>query len=375
MTHVVSPRLAAVAKALPPSRLSTDELLDAGRGHLSDKLVDMLLRMGVETRYSLLANFPDMLFRGADPEPLVGATELVVGAARECLEKASVPVESIGLVLGVSSSPGRLMPSLVCEALAQMPELPRDVANLSIQYMGCSAMSKVVETARWYLTCEPAKHVLVLFMDAVTPLSPPLAGHYSHFSELPKEQRQSTVDVMHGFLFGDAAVAMVFGAGSPGPAFGPVSSLTNEKPEDAELGTVPDGGADVPVVHGRRLYTLSPDVTPRGAHYARRTVANLLAAGGELADPADAVTLLMHTGSTRILDGLCTELGVSPSSPAVASSYQVLRDYGNTIGCSVPLMLAEPVYRDEGVGLVLAFGLSFSCGAFTMTVPEGGWKP
>ncbi|MFD9698090.1 3-oxoacyl-[acyl-carrier-protein] synthase III C-terminal domain-containing protein [Lentzea sp. NPDC059081] len=316
-----------------------------------------------------------MLFKGAEPVPLVGATELVVGAARECLEKAGVPADSIGLVLGVSSSPGRLMPSLVCEAMAQMPELPRDVANLSIQYMGCSAMSKVVETTRWFLTAEPAKRVLVLFMDAITPLSPPLPDHYSHFSELPVEQRQSTVDVMHGFLFGDGAVAMVFGTEEEGPAFGQVSNLTNAEPEDAELGTVPDGGADVPVVHGRRLYTLSPQVTPRGAFYARQTVTNLLARDDSLPNPSDAVALLMHTGSTRILDGLCAELGVSPDSQVVATSYQVLRDYGNTIGCSVPLMLAEPVPREEGVGLVLAFGLSFSCGAFTMTIPAGGWKP
>jgi 3-oxoacyl-[acyl-carrier-protein] synthase-3 len=52
-----------------------------------------------------------------------------------------------------------------------------------------------------------------------------------------------------------------------------------------------------------------------------------------------------------------------------------LRDYANTIGCSVPLMLAEPVHRLEGQGLLVAFGLSFSCGAFTMTVPPGGWTP
>ncbi len=50
-------------------------------------------------------------------------------------------------------------------------------------------------------------------------------------------------------------------------------------------------------------------------------------------------------------------------------------EYGNTIGCSVPLMLADPVHRSEGEGLMVAFGLSFSCGACTMTVPQGGWTP
>jgi 3-oxoacyl-[acyl-carrier-protein] synthase-3 len=372
----VDPRLTAIAAELPCPAWTTEELLAAARGHLSDTLADMLGRLGVHTRYSILANYADVLFAGAEPKLDIGATELAVRAARNCLAKADVPMDSIGLVLGVTSSPARLLPSLVCDLIAQMPELPRTVANLSIAYMGCSAMAKVVETVRWFLTSNPGKRVLVSFLDAITPLSPPLPEFYSHFSEIDAAQRQATVNVMHGFLFGDASVAMVFGADGAGPAFGRVASLTNERAEDAELGTVPDGGSDLPIVDGRRLYTLSPDVTPRGAHYAKETVRSLLADGlTGLTDPGDAATLLMHTGSTRILDGLCAQFGVDPDSDAVASSYRVLRDYGNTIGCSVPLMLAEPVRRPAGEGLVLAFGLSFSCGAFSMTVPDGGWTP
>ena len=375
-SSAVNPRLTAIVAELPRPEWSTDELLAKGRGHLSDRLVDMLGSLGVHTRHSVLANYADVLFEGAEPKPDIGATELAVKAARKCLAKATVPVDSIGLVLGVTSSPGRLLPSLVCDLIAQMPELPRTAANLSIAYMGCSAMAKVVDTVRWFLTCQPDKHVLVCFMEAITPLSPDLPGLYSHFSEVEAHQRQATVNVMHGFLFGDAAVAMVFGTDGPGPAFGPVANLTNECAEDAELGTVPDGGSDLPLVHGRRLYTLSPDVTPRGVFYARETMRTLLSGDtGGLTDPGQASALLMHTGSTRILDGLCEQFGVPRNSEVVASSYRVLRDYGNTLGCSVPLMLAEPVHRPAGQGLLVTFGLSFSCGAFSMTIPAGGWTP
>ncbi len=373
--QTIAPRLAAVAAELPRPQWSTDELLSAAKGHLSDKLANMLGILGVRTRYSLLSNLSAVLFQGAEPKADTGATELAVRAARTCLDKAGVPVESIGLVLGVTNGPARLLPSLACDIMAQMPELPRTASNLSIEFMGCSAIAKVMETARWFLTCQPGKRVLVCFMDAPTPMAPPLPDFYRHFSEVDPSQRQATVNVMRGFLFGDAAVAMVLGAEESGPAFGPVASLTNVEAEDAELGTVPDGGADSPIVHGRRGYTLSPDVTPRGAYYARQTVTTLLEGNDKLTNPADAVALLMHTGSTRIIDGLCDEFGVATNSAEVASSYRVLRDYGNTLGCSVPLMLVEPVHRPEGEGLVVAFGLSFSCGAFSITVPEGGWNP
>lgn len=373
----VDPRIVSIAAELPAPRWTTDELLAAGGDRLSDPLREMLSSLGVDTRHSVLANYPDVLFAGAAPELAMPASELAASAVRRCMEKAAVDFADVGLVLGVTSSPGRLLPSLVCDLFALIEEIPRDASSLSIGYMGCSAIAKVVETARWYLTCHPDKYVLVSFMDAITPLSPPLPGRYGHFSEIAPERRQETVDAMHGFLFGDATVGMLLGADGPGPTFGPVAGLTNERPEDAELGTVPDGGSDVPEVLGRRrLYTLSPDVSARGKAYASATVKSLIAAGEcGLDRPADASLMLMHTGSKRILDSLCAEFGVPTDSPAVASSYRILRRYGNTIGCSVPLMLAEPVFRPAGEGIVMAFGLSFSCGAFSLTVPQGGWQP
>ena len=370
----IAPTIRAIAAQLPEPCWTTQELLEASGNRFSDKLQGMLANLGVTTRHSVLANYPDVLFKGAEPELAISGSTLAVQATRTCIEKAGSDPDEIGLVLGVTSSPSRLLPSLVCDLFANMPELRRDTPNLSIEYMGCSAIAKAVECARWFLTCQPDKYVLVCFMDAITSLSPPLPETYAHFSEVSPDKRQQTVNAMHGILFGDASVAMLLGAHGSGPAFGPIVHLTNDRAEDAELGTVPDGGSDIPVVYGRREYTLSPEVTPRGTFYATSTVKQVLASGDTLLkDPRDASLLLMHTGSERILDGLCEQFRVSPDSPAVASSYRVLREYGNTIGCSVPLMLADPTPWPEGEVLMVAFGLSFSCGAGVMTVPQGGW--
>jgi 3-oxoacyl-[acyl-carrier-protein] synthase III len=373
---MTDPRLLGIAAELPRSRYSTEELLDAGQGHLSEQLEEMMGSLGVDTRYSILTNYPDVLFHGAEPQLGIAVVDLAVRAARTCLEKADIPIDTIGLVLGVSSSPGRLVPSLVCDMFARMPELPRTAQNLSLEYMGCTPIGKVVDTARWYLTCNPGKCVLACFTEATTPLSPPLTGFYRHFLEVDADERWRSVHALHGFLFADAAVAMILGADGDGPVFGPVSNLTNDLPEDAELGTVPDGGSDDPVVQGRRDYTLSPLVTPRGAFYARETVRMALKEEScQLTTPADATVLLMHTGSVRILRALCREFGVDAGGDKVVSSFRVLRDYGNTLSCSVPLMLAEPVPRAAGQGMLVAFGLSFGSGAFTMTVPADGWIP
>src|SRR5438046_1688355 len=102
----IDPKIVAIAAELPSPEYSTEDLLAAGRDHLSDSLVAMLSNLGVDKRHSVLANYPEVLFQDAEPKLDVATADLAVLAARKCLAKADVSPESIGLVLGVSSSPG-----------------------------------------------------------------------------------------------------------------------------------------------------------------------------------------------------------------------------------------------------------------------------
>src|SRR5262245_65350659 len=89
-----------------------------------------------------------------------------------------------------------------------------------------------------------------------------------------------------------ARTPIILSADGKGPKFGPITHLTNEIPEDAEIGTVPDGGSDIPVVYGRRKYTLGPEVKQRGWFYANHTVKQLLEREDcKLRDPKDATML------------------------------------------------------------------------------------
>jgi hypothetical protein len=143
MSALAIPRLEAVASILPAPQWSTTELLDSAHGHLSDLLIEMFGDLGVEKRHSVLSNYPGVLFGGEDPKLEISPTELAVKVARKCLASADIQPSSVvrrpssvGLVLGVTSSPGRLLPSLVCDVMAQMPELPRNAATPSISLHG-----------------------------------------------------------------------------------------------------------------------------------------------------------------------------------------------------------------------------------------------
>jgi len=50
--------------------------------------------------------------------------------------------------------------------------------------------------------------------------------------------------------------------------------------------------------------------------------------------------LLIHTGSKKILDGVCSQLHLDSDSTKVEKSYDVLENYGNLSSASTGFMLA-----------------------------------
>lgn len=86
---------------------------------------------------------------------------------------------------------------------------------------------------------------------------------------------------------------------------------------------------------------MQPNVPARGAHYAVTTVKNVLQPDSPVTDIQEVDDCLIHTGSKKILDGVCSQLDLQPDSAKVHGSYQVLQRYGNLSSASTGFMLAE----------------------------------
>jgi len=74
---------------------------------------------------------------------------------------------------------------------------------------------------------------------------------------------------------------------------------------------------------------------------------------------------LIHTGSKKILDGVCSQLALQPDSAKVHGSYQVLQRYGNLSSASTGFMLAEKG-QWSGPAIVVGFGVGFTASAGIM---------
>ncbi len=166
-------------------------------------------------------------------------------------------------------------------------------------------------------------------------------------------------------LFGDGAVALLVGTEEGKPAFGPISHLTNDEPNDMNLLTMVSNSSH-PFLQGRPQYFMKPSVPNRGAHYAVTTVKNVLKhPDSPVSDIGDVDDCLIHTGSKKILDGVCSQLALHPESRKVHNSYKVLEQYGNLSSASTGFMLAE---KNEWSGptMVVGFGVGFTASAGIM---------
>jgi len=371
--------LLSAATSTPKHAFKTTDLSSALMHKLSPELINTLNSLGVDQRYSVMDNYPDFL-AGKPMNARSSTTELGVGATKRCIEEWQGDPTRIGLLIAATNTPDQMLPCLASEVMGQTHGLlSRSLRTVSMQAQGCSVLLKSIEVAQWYLAANPGKLAMVLMAEAHTPyVAPLLRDEYLGFREvirLRKEQklnefqfaqkRLDTTFVIQSMLFGDGAVALLVGNEEGKPSFGPICHLTNEDTDDVNLLTM-NSNSSHEFLKGRPQYFMQPSVPNRGAHYAVSTVKDVLQhPDSPVSNMAQVDDCLIHTGSKKILDGVCSQLHLDTDSMKVQGSYEVLKNYGNLSSASTGFMLAE---KDDWTGptIVVGFGVGFTASAGIM---------
>jgi 3-oxoacyl-[acyl-carrier-protein] synthase-3 len=369
------------ATATPKHLFSTTELIASLMHKLSPELINTICSLGVDQRYSVMDNYPEFL-EGAPMKATNSTTGLGVDATKRCVEEWGGDPSQIGLLIAATNTPDQMLPCLASEVMAQTHGLlSRGLRTVSMQSQGCSVLLKSVEVAQWYLAANPNKLAIVLMAEAHTPFVAPLfSQEYHGYRELVRmrkegkideaafdQQRLDTTFAVQSMLFGDGAVALLMGHQEGKPTFGPISHLTNDDIEDVNLLSMTSNSSH-PSLKGRAQYFMRPNVPNRGAHYAVTTVNNVLDhPDSPVSNLGQVDDCLIHTGSKKILDGVCSQLHLEKDSTKVSGSYEVLKNYGNLSSASTGFMLAE---KDEwsGPAIVVGFGVGFTASAGVMSM-------
>ena len=339
--------LLSAATSVPKNVFKTTELVGSLMHKLSPELINTISSLGVDQRYSVLENYPDYLC-GKPKMATSSTTELAVAATKRCIYEWGGDPNRIGLLVAATNTPDQMLPCLTSEVMGKTHGLlSRSLRNVSMQAQGCSVLLKSIEVAQWYLAANPGQLALVVMAEANTPyLAPLMREEYSGYRELIRlrkecrldpdqfeEQRVDTTFVIQSMLFGDGAVALLVGSEEGKPAFGPISHLTNDQPNDMNLLTMTSNRSH-PLLKGRPLYFMQPNVPMRGAHYAVTTIKNVLDhPDSPVSDLTQVDDCLIHTGSKKILDGVCSQLD---SATRLGESTRLLQSAGTlrqSIGC------------------------------------------
>ena len=371
--------LLSAATSTPQHAFQTTELTNALIHKLSPELINTLNYLGVDQRYSVMENYPDFL-SGKAMNATSSTTDLGVGATKRCIEQWQGDPSEIGLLVAATNTPDQMLPCLASEVIGKTHGLlSRSIRTVSMQSQGCSVLLKSIEVAQWYLAANPGKRALVLMAEAHTPFVAPLmADEYYGFRELSRLRKEQKLDeaqfiqkrldttfVIQSMLFGDGAVALLVGQEEGKPSFGPISHLTNEEMDDVNLLTMTSNSSH-PFLKGRPQYFMRPTVPARGAHYAVSTVNSVLDhPDSPVSSLGQVDDCLIHTGSKKILDGVCSQLHLEKDSTKVQGSYEVLKNYGNLSSASTGFMLAE---KDDWAGpaMIVGFGVGFTASAGIM---------
>src|ERR1044072_4820256 len=372
--------LLSAATSTPHHVFKTTELSNALMHKLSPELINTLNSLGVDQRYSVMDNYQDFL-AGKPMNAKGSTTELGVTATKRCIEEWQRDPRRICLLVAATNTPDQMLPCLASEVMGQTHGLlSRSLRTVSMQAQGCSVLLKSIEVAQWYLAANPGKLAIVVMAEAHTPyVAPLLREEYSGYREIIRlrkerrldpdqfeQQRLDTTFVIQSMLFGDGAVALLVGSEEGKPAFGPISHLTNDQPTDMNLLTMVSNSSH-PFLKGRPQYFMQPSVPARGAHYAVTTGKNVLQhPDSPVSDIQQVDDCLIHTGSKKILDGVCSELDLHPESEKVHASYKVLERYGNLSSASTGFMLADKGDEWSGPTMVVGFGVGFTASAGIM---------
>ena len=341
----MTPRLEALATAVPPFRLDQHDVtglarrLFARRGKEIERLLPVFANAGIRSRYSCVPL--EWYFESVDWEArnrlyLDNALALAEAAATRCLERAGLGDGKVDTVVAVSTT-GLATPSLDARLMERLP-FRRDLQRLPVFGLGCAGGVLGLARAAALARAQPGSRVLLLVVE--------LCGLTFRSGDL------SNANIVATALFGDGAAAALIACDAA--ARGPAIAAWGEHTWPDSLGVM---GWNIEADGFGVLF--SQDIPSIVRHKLGAAVDAFLAKQG-LARP-DLDGVICHPGGAKVLSALERAFEIPPGGLAEARA--VLRDYGNMSAATLFFVLERELRRGlAGRQLLTALGPGFTAG-------------
>ncbi len=349
-----TPRLAALATAVPPYPLDQDvvvaRLQELLRGSARlDRLLPVFANSGIRRRYSAVPldwfdrphSWPDR-----NRAYLAGALDLIEAVTRRLLDRAGAAADEIGAVVTVSTT-GIATPSLDALLVERM-RLPRTVQRLPIFGLGCAGGAIGLARAAAMAASLPDRAVLFVVVELCT-----LAF---------RRYDDGKSDIVATALFGDGAAGALLRCGGSGPAI--VAGGEYTWPDSLGVMGWDIGEDGFKAVFSRDI----PRLVAAGLGQAAREFL-----GRHGCALGDIDRFVCHPGGPKVIEACEEAFGLACGS--LGEARLVLSEFGNMSAASVMFVLERVLAGGRTAdqpwrrALVTALGPGFTAGFTLLSRP------
>jgi predicted naringenin-chalcone synthase len=359
-------KILQLSTALPGSGYETERLLELFPCRLPEGVIRNVLNLGVSKRY--LVDQPGS--EGILDED--GLVDLCRNACEKAVEKTGISAKDVGyFVSGYDANPF-LSPGL-SELLVSSLGLSPYARIVNVQGMASTVFLKALELAENHLALHPDDHVLICisgvssywFQNQVRGLRDVMEiSQINSLKSKVKRQRElrKWVATMEFFLFGDGVASALLANDGEGLSVKKIVEVTNVGKKDYLAGYVRLSAGNEPFRFGFHSH-LDRAIPRLGAKYTDLALRRLDNDAERLV--RNAKKWAIHTGSAKILDSLAKHHGIEYEK--LRESQEILREYGNLAGASLPFILERITSRSKlsagDVIIMLGYGWGFSASA------------
>jgi len=369
--HFICMQILQLSTSLPKNEYSTEKLMEIFPYELPEGVKQNILNLGVSKRY-----FIDNVALSSKSETIISETGLVdlcVEACEKAMRKASLSVREIGCFVAAYDVNPFLCPGLSQLLVGKIGFNPY-IKHVNAQGIASTAFPKALEIAENYLAARLEDYVLLCisgvssywFQNQVRGIKDVMEiSQINHIKSKAKRQMElrKWIAVMEFFLFGDGAAACIVAREGEGLSVEKIVEVTNLGKKDYLAGYARLTALNEPFKFGFYSH-LGREIPELGAKYTALALKRLLGKNAENTVKA-ARKWAVHTGSEKILNRMAETHRIPYEK--ISESHEVLREYGNLAGASLPFILEKIVSGDKlskgDIVLMVGYGWGFSASA------------
>jgi predicted naringenin-chalcone synthase len=360
-----------LSTAVPENEYSTEKLIEVFPCMLPDSVKQNVLNLGVSKRHLIRP-----ITSSSKKETITSEQELVnlcLEACQDALEKADISIKDVGYFIAAYDANPFLCPGLSHLLIRKLGFNPY-IKHVNVQGMACASFTKALELAEDHLATRLHDNVLLCtsgvnsywLINQLLGLKDVMGIRKIRSLKNESKQRMELrrwIATMEFFLFGDGVASCVISKEGDGLSVKKVVNVTNFRENDYLVGYARIAALNEPFKFGFYSH-LGKEIPKLGVEYTALALKKLLGKNAEHITK-NAKKWAIHTGSRKILN-LMAEHYQLPHEK-LKESHEVLNEYGNLSGASLPFILEKIVSKNKfstgDIILVLGYGWGFSASA------------